>query len=72
VRDVEALFNNSATDETRRILDKYRVEYIYVGEQERVYYPPGALEKFEVMVGSDHGLERVYQQGAVTIYRVVR
>jgi YYY domain-containing protein len=70
VRDVEALFQTPSLAEARRILDRYQVEYIYVGQQERVYYPAAGLEKFEQMVGTD--LERVYQQGAVTIYRVVR
>jgi uncharacterized membrane protein len=70
VRDVETLFQSPVASDARRILDRYRVEYIYVGQQERVYYPGPGLEKFEQMVGSD--LERVYRQGAVTIYRVVR
>jgi YYY domain-containing protein len=69
VRDVDALYGPAGVDESRRLLNKYRVEYVYIGGQERVYFP-AAEAKFESMVGN--GLERVYQQGAVTIYQVVR
>lgn len=69
VKEVDALYGPAGLEEAWRILQRYQVEYVYLGEQERVYFPT-AEPKFESMVGS--GLERVYQQGAVTIYRVVR
>jgi uncharacterized membrane protein len=70
VRDVDAIFNSPTPESVRPLLDKYRVEYVYVGGLERAYYPAPGIEKFERMVGS--GLERVYRQDAVTIYRVAR
>ncbi len=69
VRDVDAFYTTAGPDEMRRILERYRVEYVYLGGQEQVYFPTAA-QKLEAMVGS--GLERVYQHGAVTIYHVVR
>jgi uncharacterized membrane protein len=69
-RDVEQIFTAPSYDQAKPLLDKYKVEYIYVGGQERGFYPAASLEKFDRAVGS--GLERVYQDGAVTIYRVVR
>jgi YYY domain-containing protein len=69
LKDVDSLYGSARPDESRRILNRYNVEYIYFGELERVFYPT-AEQKFDSMVGS--GLEQVYEQGAVTIYRVVR
>jgi YYY domain-containing protein len=69
-RDVENFYNTPSIDDARKFLDRYGVEYVYVGGQERAFYGQGGLEKFDRMVGQ--GLERVYQQGAVSIYHVVR
>jgi len=68
-KDVEAFFTSTSQDDARKFLSKYRVEYVYVGGQERAFYPPAGLDKFDQMAGQ--GLERIYQQGAVSIYRVV-
>jgi len=66
-RDVEAIFNFPDVDATRRLLRRYNVEYVYVGGQERAFYGAQNLQKFDRMAG----LARVYERGAVTIYRVV-
>jgi YYY domain-containing protein len=66
-RDVDTLFNTPDASTAMRLLRKYNVEYIYVGGQERAFYAPQNLAKFDQMAE----LTRVYQQGAVTIYRVV-
>ena len=56
-------------EEALELLDKYRVEYIYVGELERHYYLQQGLEKFDRMLGTD--LELVYVNPGVQIYRVL-
>ena len=48
----------------------YGVKYIVLGGLERAYYPAAGLAKFDRMVGQ--GLEVAYQDGSVTIYRVMR
>ena len=73
--DVQALYATTDLDYTRRLLEKYNVRYIYVGQLERLYYPQPGLDKFELM--SLHGLlEPVYPIPAspnpeVKIYRVL-
>ncbi|MSQ23725.1 MAG: hypothetical protein EXR58_04105 [Chloroflexi bacterium] len=69
-RDVETIYRSESPAEVQALLDKYRVEYVYVGGQEKALYPPSGLAKFDQMLGSR--LDRVYQAGAVTIYRVLR
>lgn len=70
VKDVDELFTTTSPDVVRRLLDKYGVSYVYVGGQERAFYPPQGIEKFERMEGS--ALERVYKNDTVAIYRVRR
>jgi uncharacterized membrane protein len=57
------------------LLDKYRVEYVIVGQMERAFYDPVGLDKFDRMV--DQGQAAVVYQSStdsgepgVTIYRL--
>ena len=73
--DVQALYTTTDLDYTRRLLEKYNVRYIYVGQLERLYYPQPGLDKFELMA-RDGLLEPVYPTPAspnpeVKIYRVL-
>ncbi len=68
VRDVRALYSDEDLVRTRGLLQKYNVAYIYVGDLERAYYPPGGLAKFDRMAGTD--LDVVYDADGVKIYRV--
>jgi YYY domain-containing protein len=69
VRDVATLFGGTDVAAARAVLTKYGVEYVYVGGQERGYYPGAGLQKLDAM---GDVLERVFQSGVVTIYRVRR
>ena len=69
-RDVQTIFTSTQPEAVKALLSKYGVEYVYVGGQERAFYPAAGIDKFESMVGST--LTRVYQGGQVTIYQVVR
>ncbi|TAK30297.1 MAG: phospholipid carrier-dependent glycosyltransferase, partial [Chloroflexota bacterium] len=66
--DVRTMFSSPSADQTRALLGKYSVRYIYVGELERLYYPAQGLSKFDAMVGTD--LTLVYQNEKVKIYQV--
>ena len=73
--DVQALYTTTDLDYTRRLLEKYNVRYIYVGQLERLYYPQPGLDKFELM-SKDGLLEPVYPTPTspnpeVKIYRVL-
>jgi uncharacterized membrane protein len=67
--DVRALYADPDPARKLALLRRYDVAYVYVGALERAYYPPAGLAAFEQLVG--RGLERVYENAAVTIYRVV-
>jgi uncharacterized membrane protein len=69
IEDIRRIYSTTNTLNALQLLGKYRVEYIYVGELERHYYPERGLEKFQGMVGTD--LELVYSNPGVQIYRVL-
>jgi len=63
-KDVETAYNTTSLAEARAILDKYDVEYVYVGDFERETYGEEGLAKFAALG------RVVFQQGQVTIYQV--
>ncbi|MCX6021037.1 MAG: DUF2298 domain-containing protein [Chloroflexi bacterium] len=68
IADVRRLYTDPAPATALDVLRKYGVQYLYVGELERRYYPPEGIAKFERMTGA--GLELVYRNAEATIYRV--
>ena len=64
--DVETAYNTTSLATARAILDKYDVQYVYVGDLEHEIYSEAGLHKF-VGLG-----EVVFRQGRVTIYEVPR
>jgi len=71
VNDVRALFDTADIEQALRILNKYGVQYVYVGELERTYYLPAGIDKFEQMVALGH-LQKVYENEGVSIYQVLK
>jgi YYY domain-containing protein len=69
VRDVQRAYESTDPQVAWSIVHKYGVQLIVVGGLERAYYPAPGLAKFDQMVGQ--GLEVAYQDGSVTIYRVL-
>lgn len=67
-RDAEMIYTTSDATELSRVLERYRVSYIYVGQLEEALYDVSALDGF-VRAGM---LERVYQNDRVRILRVPR
>lgn len=69
IQDVHLLYNTTSIPEALSIVQKYGVEYIYVGQLEWILYNPQGLLKFEQM--ADAGLlEEVYRNDGTSIYRV--
>jgi YYY domain-containing protein len=62
--DVDRIFGGTDEAETKELLAKYDVRYIFVGSVEREKYPEEALDRFGGM------FDIVFQQGNVIIYRV--
>ena len=52
------------------LIDKYEVEYVYIGELERLYYPNDSLEK--LTQGLNGKLSRVFESDSVIILKVSR
>ncbi|MEZ4505772.1 MAG: DUF2298 domain-containing protein [Thermomicrobiales bacterium] len=67
--DVDAMFDPARDFASiRPLLDKYHVQYIYIGPLERIYYGDDGVAKFE-QAASEGLLDTVYDQNGVTIYR---
>ena len=62
--DVAAIYATSDADEARILLDKYNVDYVYVGPRERAARDGAGLDKFGEF------MDVAFQQGDVTIYRM--
>ncbi len=62
--DVERAYKTTSPEEARAILEKYNVEYVYIGGLERQQYGEEGLAKF-----ADLG-KVVFQNAGVTIYRI--
>ncbi len=61
--DIEALYNTSNYQQALVLLDKYGIDYVYIGSLERERYSPQGLNKF-----SDF-MKPVFQQDDVVIYQ---
>ena len=67
-QDVYRLYNEPDAALALRLLNTYRVDYVYVGPFERAAYQPAGIEKFAGMVGQS--LDLVYDDSEVQIYRL--
>jgi uncharacterized membrane protein len=62
--DIKTIYNSLDPQVAQDLLDSHGVSFVYVGPVERDTYDPRALDKFERF------MDVVYQQDAVTIYKV--
>lgn len=63
-QEVDRLYNTPVIDEARIFMDKYDVEYVYVGGLERANYTLDGIFKFREF------MDIAFENGGVTIYRV--
>jgi uncharacterized membrane protein len=61
--DIERLYSTTDEAEARTILDKYGIDFVFVGSLEKENYPQEGLAKFERM------LPVGYQDAGATVYR---
>jgi YYY domain-containing protein len=61
--DISILYETPSADEALAIIQKYRIQYIYVGNLELIQYKV-AREKFDAL------FDLIYSNGSVTIYEV--
>jgi tetratricopeptide (TPR) repeat protein len=67
-QDLQAIYKTTDQDQALRLLSKYHVGYIYVGEIERAAYGQPGTAKFDQMAGAY--LEPVYDADGVKIFKV--
>jgi Flp pilus assembly protein TadD len=65
---VQTIYSTPDPQTALDLLQKYHVDYVYVGQAERSYYDPAGLPKWDKMVGST--LDVAYKNPGVRIYRV--
>jgi len=63
--DIAQIYQSPDAQQVLTLLEKYDIRYVYLGQVERHKYalPPHVAERFERF------LEKVYEQGSVSIYR---
>jgi YYY domain-containing protein len=62
--DTQRIYQTTSAQEAKELLDKYDVEYVYVGSLEREAYGDAGLAKFATF------MEVAFQNSGVTIYRM--
>lgn len=62
--DANRIFGTPDVELARRLMQRYRVTYVYVGANEKKAYPAYGLDKFRTF------MDVVYDADGVTIYRV--
>ena len=70
IGDVQTLYTTTDIPQALNLLEKYDVQYIYVGQLEYIYYDINGLLKFDQMV-QDGFLQEVYRNGGTSIYKVL-
>ena len=63
-QDVKEIYTSEDVKKTRRLLKKYKIEYVMFGSLERAKYSPRAEEKFSQM------LKEVFRNGDSLLYKV--
>lgn len=64
--DVQKIFESENLDEARTLLQKYNVEYVFVGDKEREKYPKLNEDTFAKLG------QTIFQSGQTKIYKLVR
>jgi len=63
-RDVNSIYNSADAKEVQRLLQKYNVNYVFVGDVEHGKYPGIPLARMTTLV------EKAFEQGGTVVYRV--
>ena len=66
--DVDRIYSTLDAAEALDLMRKYGVEYVYIGQLERLYYPAQGLAKFDEAMAPS--LDEVYRTEQVRIYRL--
>lgn len=64
IEDVRKLYESNSLEETKSLLKKYNVEYVFLGSLEREKYPHLRKEKFQRLG------KKMFQSGETVIYKI--
>lgn len=64
IAEVQKMYESGNVEETRQLLKKYNVEYVYIGDLEREKYPSLTETKFDLLG------ERIFEENTTKIYRL--
>ncbi|MBE0699312.1 MAG: hypothetical protein IH586_20505, partial [Anaerolineaceae bacterium] len=70
IEAVKEFYNTTRPGDALAFLQRYRVQYIIVGQLERAVYLPAGLDKFAAF--DDKYWQRVYSDGKTSIYKVIQ
>ena len=68
IEAVKRIYETTSIEEALAILQEHDVEYIYVGQLERLYYDQSGMAKFKD--GMRDTLQQIYENKDVRIFRV--
>ena len=68
IQDVKVFFSTENKKLAQDIAEKYTIEYIYVGELEKIYYPKEGLDKFDFMI--QQGFKKIYYKNGFSVYKI--
>ena len=68
IQDVKVFFSTENKKLAQDIAEKYNIEYIYVGELEKIYYPKEGLDKFDLMI--QQGFKKIYYKNGFSVYKI--
>jgi YYY domain-containing protein len=68
IRDVQTIYNTPNSSEALSLMRRYGVQYVYVGELERLYFSEEGLRKFDIDMSRD--LSKVFENQDVVIYKI--
>ena len=68
ISEVNEFYSTGDLILAKEFLDKYQVEFIIVGQLEKIIYPENGINKFELMDGNLW--DKVYQNENTNIYQV--
>ena len=69
IGDVQTIYRTTDAEEALGLMREYGVEYVYLGQLERLYFPGAGLDKFEGELSGR--LDKVFDNGATAIYRML-
>ena len=69
IADVRTMYRTTDVEQFAALVVQYKIEYVYVGPTERLYFPEAGLAKFSKLEGTL--LKVFYENAEVTIYTVI-